>query len=299
MKPLEIIDDAVKRHNPKFVIALFSGGHDSLTATHIASRHPAFSFAVHINTGIGIEKTRDFVRGTCENWGIELREYRAIDNRKADGTPDPQCYKEIVKEFGFPGPDQHSKMYIRLKQRALEMMLRDLPQKRTERVLLITGVRKQESQRRTSHVKPEQKWGSKYWIAPIWEFSKLSVNEYIADHALQRNPVVDLIHMSGECLCGAYARRETGERDELRQWFPAEAKEIDEIESEVVQSFPWGWDEMPPGWWMPYKNGQEFLEGFAPILCTGCQLRHSNNGMHATPTAAPVIEVDAAQVSNI
>ena len=34
------------------VYALFSGGHDSLCSTFIASRHPLFQGVVHLNTGI-------------------------------------------------------------------------------------------------------------------------------------------------------------------------------------------------------------------------------------------------------
>jgi len=32
------------------------------------------------------------------------------------------------------------------------------------------------------------------------------VNDFMADNNLKRNEVVDLIHKSGECLCGAFAK---------------------------------------------------------------------------------------------
>lgn len=57
---LAVLDEAIETHDPSHVFALFSGGHDSLTATALTAKHPRFTAAVHINTGIGIEETRDF-----------------------------------------------------------------------------------------------------------------------------------------------------------------------------------------------------------------------------------------------
>lgn len=268
----DVLQQAVEQYDPKYIIAMFSGGHDSLVATHVAMQHPRFSFAAHMNTGIGIEQTREFVRDTCEAWGIELREYRADEYVRADGKRDPQCYEDIVTEYGFPGPGQHQKMYIRLKERPLTQMIRDLDRNRMDRVLLVTGVRSDESTRRIAHVEPIQKWGSKIWVAPIWDWTKRDCNEYIREHSLKRNWVSDILHMSGECLCGAYAH--DGELDEIRTWFPETAAKIERIQERVMQRFPWGWEDGPPDWWVPHKNGQEFIPGLEPqILCTGCAHR--------------------------
>lgn len=261
-----VIKDAVVRHDPSHVVALFSGGHDSLVATHIASQHPRFSFACHINTGIGIPKTRTFVRETCDEWGIELREYRAAENTKADGTPDPQIYEEIVAEHGFPGPSQHSRMYIRLKERPLEMMLRDLDRNRMDRVLLITGVRSAESTRRMGHVAVEQKWGSKYWIAPLLGWTKTDVTNHITKYGLRRNLVVDLLHMSGECLCGAFAHKYTGERREIEAYFPEVGAEIDRIEAVAHDNgHHWDWDDEGPT-----ERSKMLAAGQMEMMCMSC-----------------------------
>ena len=71
---LRVIDQAVNEYQPVATYALFSGGHDSLTSTAIAARHATFAAAVHINTGIGIEQTREFVRETCRANGWPLIE---------------------------------------------------------------------------------------------------------------------------------------------------------------------------------------------------------------------------------
>ena len=264
-----ILERAVKRYNPTHIIGMFSGGHDSLVATHIASQHPRFSFAAHMNTGIGIEETRQFVRDTCQDWGIELREYHAAEYVRADGVPDPQVYEELVVEHGFPGPPMHRIMYNSLKERPLRHMLRDLDTERGERVLLITGVRRDESARRMAHAEPVHEWEAKVWVAPIYNWSKRDCYQYIREHGLKRNWVSDVLHMSGECLCGAFAH--PGELEEIRTWFPEAAAEIERIERRVMERFPWRWEDGPPEWWQGYKNGQDFLPGFEPqILCTGC-----------------------------
>lgn len=268
----DLLNSAIEQYNPRYVIAMFSGGHDSLTAAHIASQHPRFSFALHINTGIGIEQTRDFVRQTCKDWGVGLREYKATENTRADGSPDPQDYEQIVMAEGFPGAFAHRYMYSKLKERPLRMAIRDLGLGRGERVLLVTGVRSQESVRRMAHVSVIQEDGARVWVAPIHEYNKRDVNEYIARHGLRRNPVVDMLHMSGECLCGAYAH--PGEKKEIAFWFPEMGKYIDDLERRVNDAgFPWGWEEGPPDWWIKYQRGQEILPGLEEMLCQSCELK--------------------------
>lgn len=268
---LDLIDQALAEHNAKYVIALFSGGHDSLVATHVASQHLQFSFACHLNTGIGIEQTRDFVRATCEGWQVELREYEAANYIRQDGKPAPQRFEEFILAYGFPGPAQHSRMYQRLKERPLRQMIRELDRDKSDRVILVTGVREQESVRRMAHVEPIQVWeGTKIWVAPIWHFSACDVNHYIRDNGLNRNPVVDLLHSSGECLCGAYAHK--GEKEEIREWFPEMAAYLDELERQTnVAGFPWGWEDAPPEWFYAIKNGQMSLPGM--MLCSTCEVR--------------------------
>ncbi len=53
-----ILAEAVERFRPVAVFALFSGGHDSLCAAHLASRTTRFDGCVHIDTGIGVPATR-------------------------------------------------------------------------------------------------------------------------------------------------------------------------------------------------------------------------------------------------
>lgn len=199
---------------------LFSGGNDSTVLTHLFRNR--LDHVVHVNTGIGIKQTNQYVRDTCADWGLDLIEK----------SPPPGCtYEELVLDQGFPGPPHHWKMYQRLKERALREVRKGLVANgRRERVLFVAGRRRQESKRRESVVITERV-GSTVWVSPIAFWGSATMNEYRSTFSLPRNEVSDLLHMSGECLCGAFAK--PGELDEIELWFPETAAEIRALEVRV------------------------------------------------------------------
>lgn len=239
------IEDAMREFKPVTSFALFSGGHDSLTASHCANCVKGLTGTCHINTGIGVEQTRQFVRQTAIGRKWRLLEYKAMENCRADGTPDPQDYRAFVRKHGFPGPAGHGMMYVRLKDRQIARLVRDhkvISSK--DRIMLIAGCRSQESERRMRNTKPVQRDGARVWVNPIHDFTKSDCHKVMEYAGLKRSPVVDLIHKSGECLCGAFAK--PGELAELKLWFPDTAREIEELEAEVKPKFGWGWEGRPP-----------------------------------------------------
>jgi 3'-phosphoadenosine 5'-phosphosulfate sulfotransferase (PAPS reductase)/FAD synthetase len=279
---IDVLSKAIEEHKPKAVFGLFSGGHDSLTATYVASQHPAFTAAVHINTGIGIEATRQFVRNTCEKNRWKLLEYKATENTDADGNPDPQNYEDLVLEHGFPGPFMHNKMYNRLKERQLRRLERDYAAKPNEPIMYVSGVRSQESIRRMRHTQVLQTEGRRIWVAPIHDFNKDDCGHVIKEAGLEFNPVVLHTGKSGECLCGAYAHE--GELEELKFWSetrPAYDRLINLQKKVMAAGFPWGWEEQPPDWWKEKKAGQTFLLDYdneAPEhLCWSCNKRQEKS----------------------
>jgi hypothetical protein len=66
------------------------------------------------------------------------------------------------------------------------------------------------------NVTPVQIDGRFIWVNAIHDWTKLDTSRLIEYAGLARNLVVDLIHKSGECLCGAFAK--PGELEELNQW---------------------------------------------------------------------------------
>jgi 3'-phosphoadenosine 5'-phosphosulfate sulfotransferase (PAPS reductase)/FAD synthetase len=284
-RAVQRVREGARHFNPIAIVTLFSGGHDSATATLIG-REAGADAALHINTGIGIEETRDYVRDTCASWDMVLLEYKAKDNTKRDGTLDPQIYEDLVRQHGFPGPIMHRKMYSRLKERQLERFERDIGATPQRPILYVSGMRSDESVRRMGHMRRDDMPGlhkdgaHRVWCSPIHDFTKSDCSRCMEHCGLKRNEVVDLIHKSGECLCGAYAQ--PGELSELKMWFPQVAKHIEDLEREVMPKFPWRWEDPgPPQWFSEKKQGQTFMLDYDKLiweepLCQGCNLRAKN-----------------------
>jgi 3'-phosphoadenosine 5'-phosphosulfate sulfotransferase (PAPS reductase)/FAD synthetase len=234
----DILDEAIETYFHKdgrklaAECILYSGGDDSTVLAHLF-RHRA-DHAVHINTGIGIEETREFVRTTCRLWGLPLIEESG------------ESYRDLVLAHGFPGPAHHWKMYQRLKERGLRKVRRQLVKNpRRERVLFIAGRRRDESSRRNA-VPFHEREGSTVWVSPLAEWTKADLNAYRRVHPdVPRNPVSANLHMSGECLCGAFAKPD--ELDQIGFFYPNVAAEIRALEGAVrAAGHPearcqWGW----------------------------------------------------------
>lgn len=252
-RALDDIDQAWKQHDPIMLVAMFSGGNDSLAACYVASFHPAFSGVLHINTGIGVRQTREFVRQTCAGRGWKLWEYKAVENRRSDGTPNPMIYEDLILRHGFPGPGGHQFMYNRLKERPLRCFERDMGAngrgKHKKRIMLISGTRIDESKRRKMNVQTtaiQQIEPRRIFVSPIREWSKADCRMAREYGGLEENQVSKDIHKSGECLCGAFA--EPGELEELRFFYPDAAAEIDRIAARAEAAGKHAkWGCRPPG----------------------------------------------------
>lgn len=274
----ELLRHAIDLHRPSHVFALFSGGHDSLCAMHRAMGTGLCNAVVHINTGVGLELTRRFVRDTCERFDWPLIEIRAKEDCGQD-------YEALVMQFGFPGPSQHGWMYRLLKERALEYLERKHRQhyklgnrKRAYPIAFVSGVRTEESGIRMGYVQPINHERRRVWVAINHDWRDCDNARYIAEHGLPRNPVKETMCMSGECLCGAYAHK-----PELREWVfhhgddPGIQKLL-AIREKVLAKFPWDWDdEGPPKWWKNEQAGQVPMFDLTPVheqyLCTRCNQR--------------------------
>jgi 3'-phosphoadenosine 5'-phosphosulfate sulfotransferase (PAPS reductase)/FAD synthetase len=277
-----LVDEAIEReitscgHTVAGIVMLFSGGNDSTTLAHLFRQRA--THAAHANTGIGIEQTRQYVRDTCASWGTPLLErhprpgenyedlildrVRAKNPRtRTDGRPYPG---------GFPGPAMHFFVYQRLKERALEQVRSELvANPRRQRVIFLAGRRADESGRRKGlALKDPIEWrGSIVWVSPLINWTKADLNAYRRIHPdVPRNEVSDLLHMSGECLCGAFAH--PGELEEIEMWFPNVAAEIQALERRALAAAAappercrWGWGA---GKERPSKVG---------ALCTSCDAR--------------------------
>lgn len=233
-----LLDEQADRHRAVGVYALFSGGDDSLANTIVTTKAKHFRACVHLDTGIGIPETRAFVVETCRVQGWPLLVYRARDCG--------QDYDALARTYGFPGPASHFRMFVRLKERPLRAFIRGEKRHRLDRFVLSTGARSVESARRMGHVARVRREGVKVWVNPLHDWRKFECLDLIEASGIPRNPVVEYLHMSGECLCGSFAK--PGELEEIALWYPETAARIRRLEQEVaaagVAACKWG--ERPP-----------------------------------------------------
>jgi 3'-phosphoadenosine 5'-phosphosulfate sulfotransferase (PAPS reductase)/FAD synthetase len=269
----------------------FSGGNDSTTLTHVFREQ--VDFALHANTTIGIEETREFVRNTCEEWGLALLERTPprITDQYRHLVLTTERGKKGQALGGFPGPAMHFKMYQRLKERAIEQVQREvLTNSRRERFVLILGRRRTESQRRSS-IRTVDVRGARVNVSPLVNWTKLDLNTYrLRQHRLgkplPRNSASDLIHMSGECLCGSFAS--PGEREEIAHWFPGPFELIAELEALLADrdDIPehrktWGWGANPASKAAETAYLKRFniedQESESGLMCSSCAVRYQQD----------------------
>lgn len=255
MNPLA---DAIDQYKPVKIHALFSGGNDSLCATHFAMEHGAQS-VFHIRTGIGLVETTDFVIETCKRFGWPL----------IVKDPPQLTYEQMVLKFGFPGPGAHLYPYSWLKERAIRELVREAKTKRMDRIALVTGVRNKESARRMGFVKPIYKEDARIWVAPLYDTDKLDQAAYMKKHGLRQNPVIKIVGFSGECFCGAFAQQPPEvELNMLAKNFPYLYHRIASLQDEARElGVHCRWGIRPPK-----RCDDQYNLPFMP-MCVNCHAR--------------------------
>eukprot|EP00697_Spironema_sp_BW2_P011746 gnl/Spiro4/27580_TR13718_c0_g1_i1.p1 gnl/Spiro4/27580_TR13718_c0_g1~~gnl/Spiro4/27580_TR13718_c0_g1_i1.p1 ORF type:complete len:277 (+),score=-37.51 gnl/Spiro4/27580_TR13718_c0_g1_i1:512-1342(+) len=270
--PEKIISEAIIKFKPKRFILMVSGGHDSVTNAHISAsllKGKGIEFEVyHGDTTIGIPETQDYVRMICDKYGWKLNIRKPPDRE--------WWYDKIVERYGFPGPTKkiHQFMYRMLKERALNKFvtheLKSSPYSR-ENILLMSGVRKQESAIRMGYQEETAKDRSKIWTNPIFYYSEQDCRKYMDAHSIPKNPVKELICISGECLCGAFAGNE--EWMEIKTHFPATAKIIEQLQKIAEASgHPWPWASGPTEWNKQQIKKMQLKMNF---MCVGCESKRA------------------------
>lgn len=241
--------------------ALFSGGHDSLVSSHIAMEKGPATEVLHLDTNTGIPQNLEHIEYVCGEYGWPLQIVES-----------PKTLKEFAKEWGFPGPGWHHIAYRWFKERQLEQVASEADGKPH----FWAGVRKDESDNRlkainkTGVVEPADQW---IWHKPLAYMTKDRCEEYIDKNSLPRNPVVENIHRSGECYCGAYATRDE-ELIDLQVHYPEHYEWLKEVEDEVIAER--GEDD-PRAYWAngsmspPDVTALKRMRGKTGLLCSDCR----------------------------
>lgn len=273
--PESVIAEAHERYGP-FVhrVCLFSGGNDSMVTAHRC--RDEFDTLVFVDTGTAVPGVREFVERAADWLGKPLKvyetpldEYRRIvlggDDRRG-------VYKQPL---GFPGPMQHTRCYVNLKERQIERMLKEFKGgDRKARVLALTGIRRAESKRRR-HRADITKRGALVFANPLIDWTGRDMLEYRHGNDLIESDVAALLHRSGECNCGAFAA--PGEREELRSIFPEWFEEtIASLEREAEAA------GLPSATWGAGRDLHNMKLEDAGPMCSDCQLR-----IDAAPSQEP------------
>lgn len=253
--------------NPKWVFLLYSGGYDSVCSTHIAWAWAKAAGIQHkvkvisIDTGVAADGWREYVEQVArsEGWPHEI-----WDN------PNPEFYFENTLEYGFPYTrEMHWKiMYRNLKERTLDAVRAAHKTKRTDRCMLITGMRRSESEQRANTPKVLED-GAGLWVSPLVEWTDVDVMEYRVSHSFTPNPFYETVGGSGDCECnwGQFTNIDT-----LEKYSPKLAAKIKPVHEACLQKFGYGYGERASDGLIAERAGQQTLPGVEPImnLCATC-----------------------------
>lgn len=306
LDPISLIETAKSRWQPIKTYCLFSGGNDSAVLAHRCRHHYDALFYIDTGTAVPsttdpeIVGVEDHVRSFAEWLGKPLEIRRSGDAYRTMVLGDelwwrryriraaqkrrPFSIEQMVAEdgragrvssrdygqapYGFPGKGQHGKAYSRLKERRIEELLRQTKQGHPRRsaVLFLSGIRRAESRRRSKR-EPFTERGSAKFCNPLIDWTAVEVAEYRRRFKLPVSDVAALLHRSGECNCGAFARAEE-ERKTMRAFWPrwwAETIEALETEAEArgIRWCRWGGYDL---------NGNQAAGSGAGagLLCANC-----------------------------
>lgn len=267
MTPLEIINTAIADWNPSTIVCLYSGGYDSLCATHLVHSFglglPVLVYS--IDTKLSADGWSNYVSAVARQYKWNHHVY---DNEKGFNE-----YKEWVTEYGCPYSDAgHNRAYNRLKDRGIDAILKKHKLHNHDKVLFVSGIRKAESFKRSKLTDPIQRKGemNAIFANPLFWWTDNDVLNYRVDNDLPDNPFYKTVGGSGDCQCN-WGRFITLRK--LARHSPVLAAgnvaAIDEISRRY---HGYGWDGTPEG-------QQELIEmdedegSVSPFLCSNCSRR--------------------------
>jgi 3'-phosphoadenosine 5'-phosphosulfate sulfotransferase (PAPS reductase)/FAD synthetase len=264
-EPDKLIARARAEHRPVAVWCLFSGGNDSTVLAHRCREH--YQGLAWIDTGTAVPGVIEFVHEYAEWIGKPLRILDAGDAFRVMVLGDLVWWARFITAHdrdhglsieafvardqrlygrasggelgqvphGFPGPGAHGRAYNRLKERQIMTLLRESKQghPRGARVLFLSGIRRAESRRRAKREAINRlARTSAVFVNPLIDWSGEEMRRYRAENRIPESPAAALLHRSGECNCGAFAKAEE-ERAMLRALYPEFFAGIEALEAQA------------------------------------------------------------------
>ena len=212
LEPKEILDQAINDEGIDSFYVGYSGGKDSGIALDYTAKYfpDNFKGVIFADTGIGTQATIDFVKNYCKERNYPLNIVKPENViRKKDSIP--FSYENLVMRWGFPTYSGHRIVMQQLKLFPIRQFIHQR-KKSGERPAIISGIRKKESARSKN-----KKWfnpidkdagNQLIFVKPLYYKSNNWVMRYFIENDIKRSPVYETLHISGDCLCGCFAKKD-------------------------------------------------------------------------------------------
>lgn len=199
---MDIIKEAIEKYRINRFVVLFSGGKDSLTTAHYMNYKLDIPIELlYCKTGIGLSENINYVESTAKKYGWKLNIVNTLPH---------ETYEIFVKRFGFPYAGMHNAMMGFLKYHPMRKWYSQEKKKTGDIIAFCSGRRKNESARRKrmKSNKSISMMDRMIFVAPLYDWTTEQVWDYVRKEKLELCPVYDTLHMSGDCMCGAYGTSE-------------------------------------------------------------------------------------------
>jgi 3'-phosphoadenosine 5'-phosphosulfate sulfotransferase (PAPS reductase)/FAD synthetase len=265
---LLIFARALQTYKPSLVINCYSGGYDSMSATHLVGRwakhyaHSTNVITAAVDTLISADGWRDFVKTSAR--AIGAPRFEIADN------PGLDKWTQDVEGHGFAyRRHQHKIYFYYLKQRVFRALVQKYKTHNHDRIMFITGVRRDESKERADT--PEvQRTGSAVYVNPLVYWTDEDIYLYRMKHELPINPFYETFRNSGDCLCNWHNQISL---ETVRQHAPNVYKTIKPLSDHCQQHHGYSYDSEPSQGAKRELAGQQRLfvdMDDVPNLCAGC-----------------------------
>lgn len=261
----KILDNAIQEWEPVALVALFSGGYDSMITTHVLHRLDTHGLPIQvwaIDTQLAADGWREYVQSVTDQFGWDFQIY---DNKKGF-----RQFVESVRKKGCPRTRKmHTYVFQKLKERGIDAIHVRNKTRRSDKTLFVSGMRRAESNYRKNADEVSRIGKSnKIFAAPIVHWSNEQCGWYRIENNLPDNPFYDTVKGSGDCQCnwGRFITYRT-----LQKYSPELAAgnvaEIDKISREL---HGYGWDGTPDAQTEMFVDFGGEGELTSPFLCEGC-----------------------------
>lgn len=270
-KEQSILNRAIEEWQPRAIIALFSGGYDSMIATHLVHQLDTKGLPIHvwsINTQLAADGWTEYVSRVAEGQGWTHQIY---DNRRGFSQ-----FVKMVAETGCPRTKRgHTFVYQKLKERAIEAIHLKYKKTRFDKNLFISGMRRAESNDRASAAEVDRVGNTnKIFVAPIVHWENDDCDWARVDDRLPDNPFYSTVKGSGDCQCnwGNFITLR-----ELERYSPnLAAGNVKLLDDLSMNNHGFGWDGRlrDQNTLLPETFSGD-AELTSPFLCAGCSRKKS------------------------